>query len=73
MPRILGVLLLCLSLGGCAVCERHPVACAAGVAVVGGAVAYGLTHRHTVVSTPVAAPTANPCDQSAAAYAQCIR
>ena len=48
----LSVLGLILTLAGCVTCERHPVACAAAVAVVGTSVALSV-NRHHEASNPV--------------------
>jgi hypothetical protein len=69
--RILFAALIFGLLHGCAVvryCDDHPVVCATGVAVVGGAAAYALTHRDPV-SKP--APTASrlvPCNTGPCIY-----
>jgi hypothetical protein len=45
-PILAAVLLLSLSLSGCATCQQHPVWCAVGTAVVVGSIAASVEHQH---------------------------
>lgn len=42
----LAVAVLCLSLGGCATLERHPVLTAVGTAIIVGSIAASVQHHH---------------------------
>ena len=52
ISRVLVALTLSLILAGCATCERHPVACAAAVGVVGTSIALSV-NRHHEANNPV--------------------
>lgn len=52
--RVLIALSLSLTHAGCATCERHLVACAAAVGIVGTSIALSLRHHHSDVGDPPA-------------------
>lgn len=42
----LASLVLAVALTGCATCERHPVVCTVGTAVLAGSIAVAANHSH---------------------------
>lgn len=69
--KTIAILLLTLCAAGCATCERHPVWCAAGAAVIVGSIAASVEHHYDQHAADPCRP--NAPNRSSAVIGLCVK